>query len=211
MSKQHFGIVGYMIKAFLFDYDGVMTSGSNGRELSARLGKRLGIDTEDASALLEGVWSQFIKGKLTEAQLWQHIESEYGRSIDKSLRDVWSNWDQHMQPLPQMLALVNRLKNSGYPIGLLSNVIPNSAEDVRRHGGYDAFDFLVLSYEVGYAKPETEIYKLALDKFPGINPNEVVFIDDQDRLLIPARELGIKTVLAKYPDQIADDIDRAVS
>jgi epoxide hydrolase-like predicted phosphatase len=210
MVKRHFGIVGHMIKAFLFDYDGVMTSGSNGRELSARLGSRLGIATEAASALLEGVWREFTKGKLSEAQLWQHIESEYGKSIDESKRDIWSNWDQHMQPQPQMLALVKRLKDAGYAVGLLSNVIRNSAEDVRSHGGYDAFDFRVLSYETGYAKPDTEIYELALSTLPDIQPSEVIFIDDQERFLVPARELGIQTVLAKNPDQIANDIYRAI-
>src|SRR6266496_825229 len=195
-----------MVKAFLFDYGGVVTEGGGGFELSERLGKALGITRDEAYALLGPVWDIYARGKITEDKLWAVIEKAYGQPIHVSKRKIWNMWEEHMQPLPEMLDLIKSLQAKGYTVGLLSNVIPNTAADIRQHGGYAAFNFLVLSYEVGYAKPEVEIYQLALNKLPNIPPNEVVFVDDQERCLVPARELGIKTILAKNPKQIAKEI-----
>lgn len=200
-----------MIKTLLFDYGGVITKGGGGFELSERLGYALGISQDDAHALLGPVWDDYAKGKISEGQLWKTIEQRYGRPIPLDKRAIWNTWEAHMQPLPEMLALIKSLQDKQYIVGLLSNVIPNTAADIREHGGYDVFDFRILSCETGFAKPDIEIYKLALHKLPGIDPSEIIFVDDQERCLIPARELGIQTILAKNAKQIADDINKLLT
>ena len=197
-----------MIKAVLFDYGGVMTAGGVGIELTDRLGEALGVTAQQAYTLIGPAWSKYSRGSISEAQLWEMVEAAHGKPIQVSKRAIWNTWEEHMQPLPEMLALIKKLHGAGYGVGLLSNVIPNTAADIREHGGYDAFDFLVLSCEAGYAKPDEEIYKLALEKFPGIRPEEVVFIDDQERFLIPAKELGMQTILARSPAQIQEDLEK---
>jgi epoxide hydrolase-like predicted phosphatase len=112
-----------------------------------------------------------------------------------------------MKVVPEMSILVGRLRKVGYRVGLLSNTIPNTAEEIRSHGGYDDFDFLILSCEVGYAKPDPEIYELAMQQLPGIKPEEVMFVDDIERMTAPATELGIHTIVATSPEQIMDDIE----
>jgi len=195
-----------MIKAFLFDYGGVITSGGGGTELSDRLGAALAISPDEASELLMPVWDDYSRGKISENQLWESIEAGYGAAIPISKRAIWNSWDKHMQPRPEMVDLVTDLQAEGYPVGLMSNVIPNTEADIRENGGYDIFDFLILSCDVGFSKPQTEIYELALGNLPGIKPAEVVFVDDQARFLIPARDLGMETILAESSEQIALDI-----
>lgn len=195
-----------MIKALLFDYGGVVTAGGAGNELSERLAVALDISPEEAFGLLGLVWTDYAKGKISEETLWQTIEKNYGKAIHPSKWGIWNTWGEHMQPQPEMLALIGRLRSEGYTVGLLSNVIPNTAADIRAHGGYEIFDFLILSCEVGYAKPDKEIYELALAKLPAIPASEVVFIDDQERCLAPARKLGMQTILAQSPGQIDRDI-----
>jgi putative hydrolase of the HAD superfamily len=91
---------------------------------------------------------------------------------------------------------------------LLSNVIPGTEAELRAHGAYDPFDFAILSRHVGYAKPDPEIYRLALDALPGINPEEIVFLDDQEHCLQPAQALGMQTILVQNPAQAIADIHR---
>jgi len=194
-----------MIKAFLFDWGGVMSAGGRGGELDARLAERLDMSPKDVWTVFRPAWEAYSRGKIDEPTLWRQLEAGYGQTIPETKRNIWNEWS-NMSILPQMQQLVTDLKTRGYTVGLLSNTIPNTAEDIRSHGGYDLFDFLVLSYEVGFAKPDEAIYKLALEKLPDVEPSEVVFVDDQERCLEPARALGIRTVLSVTPEQVVADI-----
>jgi epoxide hydrolase-like predicted phosphatase len=190
-----------MIKAFLFDYGGVMTDGGRGTELTDRLGLALGIPPQKAYEFLGPVWDKYSRGTISEASLWAHIEQASGQRVALANRNIWNTWE-HMTPLPSMLALVSQLKQAGYPVGLLSNIVPNTKRAIEANGGYDLFDFAVLSCELGTAKPDADIYKLALAKLPGVQPGEVLFTDDQERFLVPAAAMGIQTLLAESPEQV---------
>ena len=53
---------------------------------------------------------------------------------------------------------------------------------------------VVASAEVGYAKPDFEIFNVALEQ-ADCKPNETVMIGDRlDNDIIPAKKLGMKTV-----------------
>ncbi|MGB4758435.1 MAG: HAD family phosphatase [Candidatus Saccharimonadales bacterium] len=194
-----------MIKAFLFDYGGVMTAGGKSGELGERLGKILGIPPEQAYLLLANAWDDFAVGEISEEKLWQGIEASSGIRVLPEQRKIWDTW-QHTNVLPEMRQLVRELKAKGYSVGLVANVIPNTLDEINRHGGYDDFEFLILSCEVGYAKPDPEIYKLAFDYLPGIDPSEMMFIDDQERFLVPAKQLGMQILLATNPSQVIADV-----
>lgn len=198
-----------MIKAFLFDNGGVITAGGAGNELSERLSKNLGIDSGKAFELLSPVWNQYSRGKITETELWRNVEKNYGKPISELQRDIWNKWE-NMRPLPEMMDLVLQLKADGYKVGLLSNVIPNTERVIRANGGYDNFDFLVLSCEVGFSKPDPEIYEIVMEHLDGIKPEEVIFLDDQERCLVPARQLGMKTILVRRPDQAIADLRKII-
>jgi len=190
------------IKGFLFDYGGVITGRSLAdNEVAERLAQNLNIPQGQANELIGSIWRPFVLGALTEPEVWKSLEKQYGKPIGHSKRNVWDQWGD-MPPIPEMLSLVQQLRASGYKVGLLSNVMAYNANDIREHGVYDGFDFLVLSYEQGFAKPDPEIYDIALKKLgEGIKPTEVVFLDDKEECLAPAREIGIKTILVESHQQ----------
>ncbi|HUD05391.1 MAG TPA: HAD family phosphatase [Candidatus Saccharimonadales bacterium] len=198
-----------MIKAFLFDNGGVMTAGGAGNELSERLASNLGVGEVEAWNLLKPAFTAYIKARITEPELWRIVENHYGKPISVDKRDIWNKWDS-MRVQPEMFELVNNLKKSGYKVGMLSNVIPNTEKEIRKNGGYDPFEFLVLSCEVGWAKPETEIYDIAMKHLEGIKPEEVVFLDDQAVCLEPAKTMGMKTILVKSSNQAIRDVKELI-
>lgn len=183
-----------------------MCDGGRGGELDARLAQKLNITPAEAWDIIGPLWQQYSRGKIREDDLWVAVEKQYGQPLNADQRDIWNDWS-HMRVIPEMSIFVSRLRRAGYRVGLLSNTIPNTAAEIRTHGGYDDFDFLVLSCEVGYAKPDPEIYELAMQQLPGIKPEEIVFTDDIARMLVPAQELGINTILATSPEQIMAEID----
>lgn len=52
------------------------------------------------------------------------------------------------------------------------------------------------SARMGFRKPHKNIYRITLKKLK-VRPQECVFIDDKPENLVPAKELGIKTILYK--------------
>ncbi len=179
-----------MIKAILFDYDGVITKGAENERIFGSLAGNLNVPIEQATDWLMEIWRPYLKGQLSEEEVWEHLESKYGKSIAETKRNIWFNWAELM-PLPEMIDLIEKLKKLGLAVGVLSNVFKETAAIIERHDGYESFDFKILSYEHGYAKPDEEIFQLALEKLPGFNPSEVVFLDDREKNTIAADELGM--------------------
>jgi epoxide hydrolase-like predicted phosphatase len=195
-----------MIKAIIFDYGGVITSGGAGNELAIRLAQDLDISVDQVSELTFGPWPEYLKGHIDEEEYWRRAERQYGYSIPLDKRMIWNTWE-HMSPIDKVLDFVKSLNSQGYIVGLLSNVIPNTEQDIRSHGVYDLFQPCILSCLAGFAKPEPEIYQVLLQQLPGVKVEEIIFIDDQDRCLKPARELGINCVMADKPDQVIAEVN----
>lgn len=57
----------------------------------------------------------------------------------------------------------------------------------------DTFDVIISSAEVGVAKPNPEIFQVALEKV-GAKPEEAVFVDDNFANIEAASAIGIRTV-----------------
>ncbi|MEK7152368.1 MAG: HAD-IA family hydrolase, partial [Patescibacteria group bacterium] len=75
---------------------------------------------------------------------------------------------------------------------------------LRNEGWYEGFDPVVLSCEEGYAKPEEEFYRIAVERV-GARPEEILFIDDQEKCMPPAKAMGIHTLIAISTLQIVAD------
>jgi putative hydrolase of the HAD superfamily len=196
-----------MIKGFLLDYDGVITLPNHGDNTSVLLARAMGVSHDGVRELWMEFWPKYIRGKASENELWEAAETRAGKKIPVDQRNIWLTWEQ-LQPLPEMRELVKTLQAAGYPVGLLTNITPLAKEDVRKHGGYDGFDFLVHSCDVGFAKPDKQIYQLAMSHFSGAKAEEIVFVDDREKNLVPARELGMQTVFAMSPPQVVADITK---
>ncbi|HSW99960.1 MAG TPA: HAD family phosphatase [Patescibacteria group bacterium] len=196
-----------MIKAVIFDYGGVIIAGGGGNEPTESLAAFLGIPEEEAAKIILSLWDDYISGRLTEVEYWQRVEEYYGKPITLDTQTMRSTWED-VAPRPEMIAFIKDLKTKDYIVGLLSNIAPTIEATIRAGGGYDLFEPCVLSCRVGYAKPGPEIYQELLKQLPGIQPQEVLFIDDQQRYLDPAHSLGIQTILAENSNQIIRDITK---
>lgn len=161
--------------------------------------------------LISGPWDQLSKGSINVDEFWSQIEDTLGGAINDDLKDIWNTFDNCMYPRKQIQATLMRLKASGYILGLLSDTVPPTAQSIRRGGGYDPFGFTILSCEVGLRKPDAKIYDLALSKLPDINPCNIVYIDDNPKNLVPARKLGMKTILAGNSEDLNIEIAKITS
>lgn len=186
-----------------FDWGGVLAN-DPGDEFLGDLIRSIGASEEQVKEIFETYMKRFMRGQISEAEYWQELRSKYGLAIHDSISDEFKKW-RGLVANNDILALAKEAKNQGLKIAILSNVIEPTYNVIKAAGYYDLFDEVIASCKVGYVKPEEEIYKIALDRF-GVTAQESIFIDDTQHCLDPAAQMGFKTILARSPEQIIDDV-----
>ena len=94
------------------------------------------------------------------------------------------------------IPMIQDLKDKGYKVYYLSNWSAWTHDLLQEAGKFDFLKFMdggVFSYDVGYMKPDEEIYKILLNKYK-INPEEAIFFDDREENIEAANKLGIHGV-----------------
>ena len=89
----------------------------------------------------------------------------------------------------KLLLLVDRLRDRGYKVGLLSNNTHQAAEKMRHEGLAAHFDVMHISAETGFVKPENESFIYLAQKM-GVKISELVFVDDSNKSLSTAADIG---------------------
>jgi len=155
---------------------------------------------------ISNVGNMAAKGLISDSQLFEKISKILGKPLPEKGADMAQKFCiDNFVFLPGTIDLVKKIKALGIKTAVLSNVSKFGADVIREKNGYDDFDKVVLSYEVGLRKPEPEIYVLAAKKL-NVQPEECIFIDDYEGNLEPAEKLGMKTVLFKTPKQAIKEV-----
>ncbi len=183
-----------MIKAVIFDWGGVIAPNPNGGWIGI-LADMLNMTIEDLLPHWhESGYGDLSRGTIDEKEFFRLFEVSLGRALPADVSRIWIDGSA-FDPWPEMLAFANQLKNDGIKVSLLSNTVEPMSTIAIQRGLYDGFKPLILSNVVGSVKPELPIYQMILDdlKLPA---DECIYIDDLPRNLVPAKELGMITVLA---------------
>jgi putative hydrolase of the HAD superfamily len=97
-------------------------------------------------------------------------------------------------------ALLLRRMRDRYRLGLVSNFYGNVATLCEEAGLAETFDVILDSALVGMSKPNPEIFRAALDRLRLSLAEAICVGDSFERDIIPARELGMKTIWLKGPN-----------
>jgi epoxide hydrolase-like predicted phosphatase len=100
-----------------------------------------------------------------------------------------------IRPRPEVIDLAARARAAGVRTAILSNSLGTGHHDPYAEYHLDRlFDAVVISDRVGLRKPNPEIYTLTASLI-GLPPSECLFVDDTERNLPAARDLGMGTLL----------------
>ncbi len=193
-----------MIKALFFDLGGVLLRTQN-RSIREKLGQEFGMTYDQIdSFVFESQSSKLASiGRISEDEHWMDVTRRLG--LDAShmprLRDTFFAGDV------LDMELVNFLRQSRgtYKTGLISNAWSGLRPWILREKFDDAFDHMVISAEAGFAKPDPRIYQLAMEKL-GVLPEESIFVDDVQKNIDAANNLGMKGILFKDSHTTLDQI-----
>ena len=129
-------------------------------------------------------------------------------------------WYGELEKLYPDTKMILEILSKKYKLGVIANQVAGTKDRLDNWGIGKYFDVVVASAEADCSKPDLKIFNLALEQ-AGCKPNEAVMIGDRlDNDVVPAKQLGMKTVwvrqgFAKYqsisnetekPDFIIDSI-----
>lgn len=186
-----------------FDWGGVVANDPGDEFLGLPL-KQIGATDDQVQEILETYMSRFMRGQISEAEYWTELNKHYGFKIHDSISEEFKKW-RGLIANQDILDLVKETRNKDLQTAIFSNVIEPTYNVLQQAGYYNQFDKIIASCKVGFAKPQTEIYQLALDQL-NTTANRSIFIDDKQANLDPAAEMGFATVLAQNPNQIITDV-----
>jgi len=111
--------------------------------------------------------------------------------VDKLVRV----WHQDMYLDPETVSVLSELKEN-HVVGMITNWehTPRIYELVDELGMHDLFDGIIVSDDVGCAKPDPRIFHIALNEY-GLKPSEAVYVGDMDVDVQGALSAGLKPVL----------------
>ncbi len=145
----------------------------------------------------------FDAGKLSPQDFYETVRDALGISVE--YQAFYAMYNDVFALRPAIAALLAGLKPK-YRMVMLSNT------DVMRFGFIRSrfpevmfFDEYVLSYEVGFIKPDPRIYRIAVRKARA-PASDCLFIDDRPENIEAARRLGLQTI--HYSEDL--DLERAL-
>ena len=106
-----------------------------------------------------------------------------------------------------MLPVVTQLRQAGYRMGILSNTCESHWEHCRRRYRIidEEFQVHALSYRIGAAKPEADIFHAAAE-LAGVEPGGIFFVDDLSGHVDGARAAGFDAVQYTSTPQLVTDL-----
>jgi len=193
------------IKAVIFDLGGVIVR-TEDPEPRRKMALELGMTPEALSQLVFSSESARLAtlGKLTTQEHWEAVRRALSLDVEQHRRVPVAFWGGDSVDFE----LVNYLRSlrSRYKTGLLSNAWDDLREAITYEWKIeDAFDELIISAEVGLAKPDPRIYNLAAEKL-GVMPGEAVFVDDFFENVVGALQVGMRAVHFRDPRQALEEL-----
>ncbi len=137
-----------------------------------------------------GDWAEYDRGTLPEPELVARIAGRTGLAPDEVWAVVRAVPDE-LRPMPDSVALIDRLRAAGHRLHYLSNM-PAPCADViepREAALFARFDSGLFSGRLHLIKPEPAIYAHAQAHF-GAAADELVFLDDHPPNIDAARAAG---------------------
>ena len=119
------------------------------------------------------------------------------REVIRLLGVDYPEWSPLYEELyPDTMECLRILKKK-YKLGIIANQIPGAEKRLEGMGIRRYFDVIVSSAEEGVAKPDPRIFNIALTR-AGCTPEQAVMIGDRiDNDIVPAKQMGMKTVWIK--------------
>lgn len=201
----------HTVAAVVFDFGGVLISPIT--EKLELLAARHGTTMHALLALLLGPrdsgdhpWHRCERGEIPVDSIQGLLDpwaADAGIALTGDEIDVLLRADYRM--VEPMVDQVTELRANGVRTALLTNTFAEFRPIMQRDLDFSLFDAVVESFAVGARKPEPAIYAATAAAL-GVAHEQIVYLDDFDQNLVPAQQLGWRTIHVTSPQQALGEL-----
>jgi FMN phosphatase YigB (HAD superfamily) len=182
------------MKFVYFDIGGVMIKDFSGTDKWQKMMADWTTDPDTIRKIddrFEETENEFCKGRDID-DFTEMLKREFGIELPANY-DIKQDFVSRFEKNEGMWEIVRNCQKK-YKIGLLTAMYPGLLNEIKRQGLMPDIEWgiIVDSSIVGSNKPEKEIYIVA-EKMTGVDPNEILFIDNKEKNLVVPREFGWQT------------------
>ena len=190
-----------MIKAIIFDCFGVLVG--DGFDVTYRTS---GGDPIKDTVFIEEILEKANRAQISTEEFRRQICQKLGISAEK-----YTETTNKTETINYELLDYIKTIRPKYKTAILSNVNRGGVERrIPKPLIEECFDAVVVSGDVGYIKPEREIYELTAERL-GVKLDECVFIDDRQGYVAPAVEYGMMGIVYQDFAQMKTDLERLIT
>ncbi len=193
------------VRAVYFNLGGVLVR-TEFQAPRQHLAEQLGLEYEDIVRTVfdSDTAIQATLGTITEEEHWDAVCRRLHLPLTEAprIRDEFFAGDVIDRELLDYLRdLRKKMK-----VGLISNAWSGLRSSIIKNKYDDAFDVMMISAEMGVAKPDERIFRSALEQLD-VAPAEAVFVDDFPQNVEAALAVGMQAVLFTAPEQALEQLE----
>ncbi len=188
------------IRAVVFDIGGVL-------EINPPTGwvekweARLHLNPGELDERLMNVWRAGSLGTISEEEVEKRIGKIIGIDQGQVAALMADLWEEYLGELNVELAAYFASLRPRYQTAILSNSFAGArGREQERYHFAELCDLLIYSHEEGIAKPERRIFELTCERL-GVQPAEIIFLDDVEANVTAARTFGIQAILFRETNE----------
>jgi putative hydrolase of the HAD superfamily len=181
-----------VIKAVVFDLGGVLFAEGKSMALE-RLALEHGYDRDMVSRVLSSENAvELRKGKISDDQFWVWVQQEIPVNYDAALiKQAW--YDGYVLD-DDIRALIESLRGRYKIIAFSGNIKSRIDYLEEKYRFRHLFDLEIYSFDYHVTKPEKRFVEIMIEK-SGCLPEQIAYVDDNERYAQPARELGVQVAI----------------
>jgi len=197
------------IRAVFFDFGGVIAR-TEYQAPRQHLAERLGMEYEDVVKIVFDSQSsdRAAVGEINADEHWAEVMKRLKQPMSEkeAVREEFFAGDVIDREIVEYL----RSLRPDYYVGLISNAWSDLRDYITSQKFADAFEHMIISAEVGAAKPEARIYQIALEQ-AGVSPNEAVFVDDFYANIEGCQAVGMHGIHFQNPEQALNELKQLLA
>lgn len=178
-----------MIKAIIFDADGVLVHGK--RKFSITLAEKHDISLEKTLPFFTGPFQDCLVGNKDLKETVAPYLKEWGwtKGVD-ALLDYWFQLERDTDE--ELISYIQELRHKGILCFLATNNEKYRFQYMLdKMGLANVFDRTYASAHLGHAKPSQDFFLKIFDELNNISKNEILFVDDSTENIEGAKDFGI--------------------
>lgn len=194
-----------MIRHIIFDIGNVLVAFQWEKKYKSFCSSPEELERLAKATVLSDMWKEYDRGVLSEDELMDgFIRND--PELESVIRTCLSSYRGMLRTYDYTVPWIKELKQNGYNVYYLSNMPAVAVRDCA-----DDLEFIketdggILSYSERMVKPDPAIYYLLMERY-GLRSEECVFLDDSEKNIKAARDLGMLGILFQNRGQACEEL-----